>query len=148
MDPLSVALIGGNLLGSLMSAKQQRDQRRQEKMMKAAEMEAQPYMKKDVQKTEVTTPVTSVWASLLGGGISGLSQAQALQRAQAAQTLAEAQAAALQKGTMVPPIGYDPQLDAEEISYMNAPATSSAYFQGQGPTMWNRMVGNRTLMGG
>ena len=148
MDPLTVALVGGNLFGGLMAGKQQRDQRRQEIMLKAAEMEAQPYMKKDVQKTQVTTQAPSMWASLLGGGISGLSQAQSLQRAQAAQNLAEAQTAALQKGSIQAPMTYDPQLDAEQIYSMGSPQNSWSYFQGQGPTMWNRMISNPTLMGG
>ena len=148
MDPLTLALLGGNIVGGLLSSQEQRKQRQQEISMKAAEIENQPYMKKDVQKTQVTTQSPSVWASLLGGGLSGLSQAQAIQRAQAAQTLAEAQAAALQKGSIQAPMAYDPQLDAEQIYSMGSPQNSLSYFQGQGPTMWNRMIPNRTLMGG
>jgi hypothetical protein len=133
MDPLTVALIGGNVVGGMMSGKQQRDQRRQEIMMKAAEIEQQPYMKKDVQKTQVTTPAPSMWASMLGGGLSGLGQAQALQRAEAAQALAEAQTAALQRGATPNPMAMDPQLDAEQMAQMY-------------PSMWNRMAYNPTLM--
>lgn len=81
MDPLSVAVIGGNLVGGLMSARDQRRQREQEVMMKAAEMQAQPYMKKDVQKTQVTTASQSPWQGLLKGGLAGASQVQAFQKA-------------------------------------------------------------------
>ena len=147
MDPLTVALIGGNIVGGLMAGKQQRDQRRQEIMMKAAEMEAQPFMKKDIQKTQVTSPAPSMWASMLGGGLSGLSQAQSLQRAEAAQALAEAQTAALKKGMVPAPMAMDPQLDAEQMAQGYPTNTSWSYFQGQGPSMWNRMTYNPTLMG-
>jgi hypothetical protein len=147
MDPLTLALIGGNVVGGLLSSNEQRKQRAHEMRMKAAEIENQPYMKKDVQKTQVTTQAPSIWASMLGGGLSGLSQAQALQRAEAAQTLAEAQAAALQKGSLPAPMAMDPELDYEQMNQSYPTNNSYSYFQGQGPSMWNRMSYNPTLMG-
>jgi hypothetical protein len=142
MDPLTLALIGGNVVGGLLSSNEQRKQRAHEMRMKAAEIENQPYMKKDVQ-----TQAPSIWASMLGGGLSGLSQAQALQRAEAAQTLAEAQAAALQKGSLPVPMAMDPELDYEQMNQSYPTNNSYSYFQGQGPSMWNRMSYNPTLMG-
>jgi hypothetical protein len=81
MDPISLALIGGNLVGGLLSSAEQRKQREQEIRMKAAEMEAQPYMKKDIQKTQVTTPSQSPWQGLLKGGYGAAGQIQAFKKA-------------------------------------------------------------------
>jgi hypothetical protein len=81
MDPLTLALLGGNVVGGLLSSQQQRKQRAQEINMKAAEMENQPYMKKDVQKTQVTTPYQSPWQGLLKGAYGAAGQIQAFQKA-------------------------------------------------------------------
>jgi hypothetical protein len=81
MDPVTIALIGGNMVGGLLSAQQQRKQRDYEMRVKAAEVEAQPFMKRDVQKTQVTTPVQSPWQGLLKGGYGAAGQIQAFQKA-------------------------------------------------------------------
>lgn len=81
MDPWTMAIIGANIFGSLSSAAQKRKQRDYEIRTKAAEMEAQPYMRHDVQKTQVTTPISNTWSDLLGGGVNAASQVQAFRKA-------------------------------------------------------------------
>jgi len=124
MDPWTMAIIGANLFGSQLSAAQKRKQRDFEINTKAAEMEAQPFMRKDVQKTQVTTPISNTWSDLLGGGLNAASQIQAFRKAGLLDT--SGTSGGIQK--------FDPGLDTvspEEqekiMEILNSPQQKSAW---------------------
>lgn len=127
MDPVTAMLIMGGLNAGMgaMKAQQAAKQRQTEANLRAAEIEASPWTGKNAS-TQVQTPSPSVWADMLGGAVSGIGQAQALQQA----------------GLFTPS-------ESMGQSFMSPEASSSYnYFQGSSPSMWNRMVpGQPTLMG-
>ena len=127
MDPVTAMLIMGGLNAGMgaMKAQQAAKQRQTEANLRAAEIEASPWTGKNAS-TQVQTPSPSVWADMLGGAVSGIGQAQALQQA----------------GLFTPS-------ESMGQSFMSPEASSSYnYFQGDSPSMWNRMVpGQPTLMG-
>lgn len=73
------ALAAGNLIGSLIGSSQQRKQRQQEGIMRAAELESSPWTGKEAQ-TQVSTPQANPWLSMIGAGTNVLSQGQALEK--------------------------------------------------------------------
>jgi len=129
MDPVTAMLIMGGLNAGMgaMKAQQAAKQRQSEANLRAAEIEASPWTGKQAS-TQIQTPSPSVWADMLGGAVSGIGQAQALQNA-----------------------GLFSSGGGEmNASFMSPEASQSYnYFQGQGPmTTWNRMIpGQPTLMG-
>lgn len=127
MDPVTGMLImaGANAAMGGMKSAQARKQRRMEAEMRAAELEASPWTGKQAT-TQISTPSPSIWADMLGGAVSGLGQAQALQQA----------------GLFTPS-------ESVQMPVMSPEASSSYnYFQGSGPSIWNRMApGQPTLMG-
>lgn len=82
MDPVTAMLIMGGLNAGMgaMKAQQAAKQRQTEANLRAAEIEASPWTGKNAS-TQVQTPSPSVWADMLGGAVSGIGQAQALQQA-------------------------------------------------------------------
>jgi hypothetical protein len=135
MDPISMALIGGNLVGGIVSAAEQRKQREQEMLMKAAEIEAQPYMKKDIQKTQVTTADQSPWQGLLKGGYGAANQIQAFQKAglMSPSNLSE---------TTVK--GMDEQLDSLSPEEKQAAFEEAKSKMSSNPSMmWSKLIGSK-----
>jgi hypothetical protein len=82
MDPITGMLIMGGLNAGLgaMKSSQNRRQRKMEAEARAAEIEASPWTGKQAS-TQIQTASPSVWADMLGGAVSGIGQAQALQNA-------------------------------------------------------------------
>jgi hypothetical protein len=112
-------------LGAMKSS-QNRRQRKMEAEARAAEIEASPWTGR-AATTQVATPSPSIWADMLGGAVSGIGQAQALQNA-----------------------GLFSSGGGEMGASLMSPGASQSYnyFQGEAPSMWNRMIpGQPTLMG-
>ena len=129
MDPFTGALILGGLNAAMGAAKsaQAAKQRKAEADIRAAEIEASPWTG-DQATTQIATPAPSLWADMLGGAVSGVGQAQALQGAGL----------------------FSSDAGGMDTSFMSPEASQSYnYFQGQGPmSTWNRMIpGQPTLMG-
>jgi hypothetical protein len=82
MDPVTAMLIMGGLNAGMgaMKAQQAAKQRQSEANLRAAEIEASPWTGKQAS-TQIQTASPSVWADMLGGAVSGIGQAQALQNA-------------------------------------------------------------------
>ena len=127
MDPITGMLImaGANAAMGGMKSAQARKQRKMEAEMRAAEIEASPWTGKQAT-TQISTASPSLWADMLGGAVSGLGQAQALQQAGLFKS-AEPQ------GMVAPQ-----ELAPEEYFMQSQPQTMT----------WNRMIpGQPTLMG-
>jgi hypothetical protein len=136
MDPISMALIGGNILGGLLSSEQQKKQREYEMRVKAAEVQAQPFMKKDVQKTQVTTPVQSPWQGLLKGGYGAAGQIQAFQKAGLMSPS--------NKAEVLTPKAFDAQLDQVTPEEQQAAFDEAIAKSGNNPSMmWSRLIRSR-----
>jgi hypothetical protein len=81
MGPLGWAgLAALNLLPAIIGGNQQAKQRRQEAMMRAAEIEASPWTGRGAT-TQVSTPQSNVWANLLGAGANVIGQGAAIEKA-------------------------------------------------------------------
>lgn len=70
-------LAAANILGSVLGSNSQARQRRQEAIMRAAEIQASPWTNRG-PSTQVSTPEPSAWANLMGAGTNVLAQGQAL----------------------------------------------------------------------
>lgn len=71
------ALAGANILGSVLGSNSQARQRKQQAIMRAAEIEASPWTNRG-PSTEVSTAEPNAWANLMGAGTNVLAQGQAL----------------------------------------------------------------------
>lgn len=82
MDPLTGILISAGINAAMGAARsaQAAKQRQTEANIRAAEIEASPWTN-DAPSTQVSTASPSLWADMLGGAVSGIGQAQALQQA-------------------------------------------------------------------
>lgn len=71
------ALAGANILGSILGSNAQARQRKQQALMRAAEIETSPWTNRG-PSTEVSTAEPNAWANLIGAGTNVLAQGQAL----------------------------------------------------------------------
>lgn len=80
MDPVTVGLMVANMGMAIGGAQQRAAQRRQEAMIRAAEVEAAPWTKNAPQSL-ITTPAPNVWAEMAGAGVNTAGQYAALKKA-------------------------------------------------------------------